>query len=128
MNIQVDQKVSVHLTITVHHQVHRDFLITLYFSPFECCKIGHPHPHPTITLSLFNNLYCTCLAVPYHLWVTAHSIVILPFPCMDSKCTSFSKNDASTILWNWILYSCSHCKNWLIINCQSTYRIHRLFK
>jgi len=30
-NIQGDQKVSVHLTITVHHQVHRDFLITLYF-------------------------------------------------------------------------------------------------
>ena len=28
--IQGDQKVSVHLTITVHHQVHRDFLITLY--------------------------------------------------------------------------------------------------
>jgi hypothetical protein len=24
-----DQKVSVHLRITVHHQVHRDFLITL---------------------------------------------------------------------------------------------------
>jgi len=23
-------KISVHLTITVHHQVHRDFLITLY--------------------------------------------------------------------------------------------------
>jgi hypothetical protein len=28
--IQRDQKVSVHLTIRVHHQVHRDFLITLY--------------------------------------------------------------------------------------------------
>jgi len=27
--IQGDRKVSVHLTITVHHQVHRDFLITL---------------------------------------------------------------------------------------------------
>jgi uncharacterized membrane protein len=28
--IVCDQKVSVHLKITVHHQVHRDFLITLY--------------------------------------------------------------------------------------------------
>jgi len=31
--IQGDQKVSVHLTITVYHQVHRDFLITLYIFP-----------------------------------------------------------------------------------------------
>ena len=28
--IQCDQKASVHMTITAHHQVHRDFLITLY--------------------------------------------------------------------------------------------------
>jgi len=28
--IQGDQKVSVHLVITVYHQVHRDFLLTLY--------------------------------------------------------------------------------------------------
>jgi hypothetical protein len=28
--IQGDQKVSVHLTITVHHQVHRDVLVNLY--------------------------------------------------------------------------------------------------
>jgi len=26
-----DQKVSVHLTITIQKQVHRDFLITLYY-------------------------------------------------------------------------------------------------
>jgi hypothetical protein len=30
--IQGDQKVSVHLTITVHHQVQRDFLINLYIN------------------------------------------------------------------------------------------------
>jgi len=28
--IQGDQKVPVHLMITAHHQVHRDFLITMY--------------------------------------------------------------------------------------------------
>jgi hypothetical protein len=40
--IQGDQKVSLHLKITVHHQVHRDFLITLYIYLFSfydalCC-------------------------------------------------------------------------------------------
>jgi len=35
--IQDDQKVSVHLTVTVHHQVHRDFLITLYF--YSYCQL-----------------------------------------------------------------------------------------
>jgi len=34
--IQGDQKVSVHLTITVQHQVHRDILITLYFLTIYC--------------------------------------------------------------------------------------------
>ena len=46
-----------------------------------------PIPTP-LSLSLFHNLHCTYLAVPYCLWVTAHSIVILPLPSMDSKCTS----------------------------------------
>jgi len=31
--LQGEQNVSVHLTITVHHQVHRDFLNTLYNLP-----------------------------------------------------------------------------------------------
>jgi len=35
MLVQSDQKVSVHLTITIHHQVHRDFLITLYVLAFR---------------------------------------------------------------------------------------------
>jgi len=30
--VQGHQKVSVRLTITVHHQVHRDFLITLCYN------------------------------------------------------------------------------------------------
>jgi len=34
--IQSDQKVSVHLTIIVPHQVHRDFLITLYVKTVPC--------------------------------------------------------------------------------------------
>ena len=36
--IQGDQKVSVHLMITIQKEVHRDFLITLYYKVmFECC-------------------------------------------------------------------------------------------
>jgi hypothetical protein len=31
LNVQSDQKVSVHLMITVQKEVHRDFLIALYF-------------------------------------------------------------------------------------------------
>jgi len=31
-HIQSDQKVSAHLTITIEKEVHRDFLITLYFN------------------------------------------------------------------------------------------------
>jgi len=31
-NIQGDQKVSVHLFLYCNHQVHRDFLITLYYA------------------------------------------------------------------------------------------------
>jgi hypothetical protein len=34
-NIQGDQNVYVHLKITVHHQVNRDFLITLYICMYS---------------------------------------------------------------------------------------------
>ena len=56
--IQSDQKVSVHLTITVHRQVHRDFLITLYIyihtyttlppSCADCLEIWEPQPPGTL--------------------------------------------------------------------------------
>jgi len=37
MHIQSDQKVSVHYFLYFNHQMHRDFLITLYFKYFYVC-------------------------------------------------------------------------------------------
>ena len=38
-----DQKFSVHLTITLHHQVHRDFMITLYYIYIGCPRRNVPY-------------------------------------------------------------------------------------
>jgi len=41
VKIQGDEKVSLHLMITVNHQVHRDFLITLYMVALRIDNVCH---------------------------------------------------------------------------------------
>ena len=48
--IQGDQKVSVHLMITIQKEVHRDFLITLY-------NFTHTHTH--IYIYIYTHI-CVC--------------------------------------------------------------------
>jgi hypothetical protein len=56
MYIQGDQKVSVDWTITIHHQVHRDFSINLYIYIFK-----------TLNLQQYSKLYVFFWVIPRHL-------------------------------------------------------------
>jgi len=79
--IQGNQKVSVHLTITVHHQVHTDFLITLYMESTKAFK-SFLTTRPTRCTN-FSNLFLELNSTCFGQFLCPSSGV---FHCTHSNC------------------------------------------